>query len=169
MPGGGAIPINLVTCCSNESSFLSHLTFYTNAAYINGSVKFASVTSNSPLQGQSPYVINGGLGYESNNDLSVNLLYNRIGPRLRYRGINGAGRNIFEKPRDVLDFQISKRFMNKKFEIRLTVNDILANAFIWYYKYEENPSKIDYDSSKDRVMLNTNYGTTTSLSLKYSF
>ena len=154
---------------SSEANFLNHLSVYANAAYIKGSIKFADVTSNSPLQGQSPYVINGGLTYEDGNNFSANLLYNRIGPRLRFRAINGAGRNIFEKPRDVLDFQVSKKFLNQKFELRLTLNDILAQACTWYYKYEQNPSKINYNASTDRIMLQTNYGTTTSLSLKYSF
>ncbi len=94
-------------------SFFNQLTFYANAAYIKGSVQFAEVNIKSPLQGQSPYVLNGGLSYTSpGDDFSVNLLYNRIGSRLRYRAITSSGipggKNIFEKPRDVLDFQVAK-------------------------------------------------------------
>jgi outer membrane receptor for ferrienterochelin and colicin len=67
-------------------SFFQQLTFYTNAAYIKGSVQFNGLDINSPMQGQSPYLVNGGLNYTSPNDgFSVNFLYNRIGPRLRFR------------------------------------------------------------------------------------
>jgi len=151
------------------NSFFKHLTLYANAAYIKGSVKFADLTINSPLQGQSPYLINSGLTYAtSGDDFSVNLLYNRIGPRLRFRAINGASKNIFEKPRDVMDLQIAKKMLNNKFEVRLTVNDIFAQAYAWYYKFDPNPSNTKYDPSTDRLITSTKYGTTTTLSLKYN-
>ncbi|MGN6619350.1 MAG: TonB-dependent receptor domain-containing protein [Ilyomonas sp.] len=150
--------------------FFDHLTLYTNAAYIKGSVQFDGVKINSSMQGQSPYLINTGLTYATTgDDFSVNILYNRMGPRLKFRGINGAGRNIFEKPRDVIDVQLSKKILNNKLEARLTVSDILAQAYTWYYNYEANPSNIKYDASKDKIMLSSKYGTTTALSLKYNF
>jgi hypothetical protein len=151
------------------NSFFNHLMLYANAAYIKGSVKFADLTINSPLQGQSPYLINSGLTYAtSGDDFSVNLLYNRIGPRLRFRAISGASKNIFEKPRDVMDLQIAKKILNNKFEVRLTVNDIFAQAYAWYYKFDPNPSNTKYDPSTDRLITSTKYGTTTTLSLKYN-
>jgi len=151
------------------NSFFDHLTLYANAAYIKGSVKFADLTINSPLQGQSPYLVNSGLTYATNgDDFSVNLLYNRIGPRLRFRAINGASKNIFEKPRDLMDLQIAKKMLNNKFEVRLTVNDIFAQAYAWYYKFDPDPSNTKYDPSTDRLITSAKYGTTTTLSLKYN-
>jgi hypothetical protein len=153
----------------SNNNFFKNLTFYANAAYIKGSVQFADQTINSPLQGQSPYLVNGGLTYAINNDdFSVNVLYNRVGPRLRFRAVSGAAKNIFEKPRDVMDIQLSKKFFNKKLEARLTLTDVFAPAFVWYYKFEENPSKIDYNPSTDRILNSIKYGSTTSLSLRYS-
>src|SRR5262249_32285123 len=56
-----------------HGDFFNNLTFYANAAIIKGSVKFGDLTYNSPLQGQSPYLINGGLTYVSiHDDFSVN-------------------------------------------------------------------------------------------------
>ena len=137
--------------------FFNHLTLYTNAAYIKGSVKFGDLTINSPLQGQSPYLVNSGLTYSTDgDDLSVNILYNRIGPSLRFRAINGAAKNIFEKPRDVMDLQIAKKMLNNKLEVSLTVSDIFAKAYAWYYKFDPNPSNYKYDPSTDRIITATN-------------
>jgi hypothetical protein len=152
------------------NDFFNHLTFYVNAAYIKGSVKIDTVSINSPMQGQSPYLINGGLTYNSSkDDFSVNLLYNRIGPRLRFRAISGGALSIFERPRDVIDFQVAKRFYHQKFEVKLTVNDLLAQPFAWYYKFEPNPSNTNYKSADDRIIYSTTYGTTVILGLKYNF
>ena len=153
-----------------NASFFRRLAFYTNLAYIKGSVQFNGLKINSPLQGQSPYLINGGLSYTSdNNGFSVNALYNRIGPRLKFRAIGGAGKNIFEKPRDVLDVQASKRLLQDKLELKFTVSDIFAQAFTWYYKYDVDPSKTAYDASTDRIINTYKYGTTATISVRYSF
>ena len=150
--------------------FFQNLTLYANAALIKGSVKFGDLTYNSPLQGQSPYLINGGLSYiSSHDDFSVNILYNRIGPRLRYRAVNGAAMSIYEMPRDLLDFQVSKKILANKLEIKLTVGDILAQAFTLYYKFEPNPSNTEYNPSQDKIINTVNYGTTTTIALRYLF
>lgn len=152
------------------SDFLNHLAVYVNAAYIKGSVKIDTVSINSPMQGQSPYLINAGLTYSSfKDDFTVNLLYNRIGPRLRFRAMSGGAMNIFERPRDVVDFQVAKRFYHQKFEVKLTVNDLLAQPFAWYYKFDPNPSNTNYKSADDRIIYSTTYGTTVILGLKYNF
>ncbi|MCW3117996.1 MAG: TonB-dependent receptor, partial [Chitinophagaceae bacterium] len=150
--------------------FFNQLTFYTNASYIKGSVQFNGVTVNSPLQGQSPYLINGGLNYVSRDDgFSVNLLYNKIGPRLRFRAQIGGALNIFEKPRDVVDFQVSKKILKKKLEVKLTLSDLLAQPYQWYYKYDANASNINYKASEDKIITSNKFGTTAAISLRYSF
>jgi outer membrane receptor protein involved in Fe transport len=148
-------------------NFFNNLVFYTNLAYMKGSVKFGTVTFNSPLQGQSPYLVNAGLNYATkNDDLSINILYNRIGPRLKYRAVSGGALNIFEKPRDLVDAQISKKLLKNKMELKLTVSDIFAQPFAWYYKFESNPSKIAFDPSTDKIINSVKLGTTVFLSLK---
>lgn len=154
-----------------SQTFFNNLTLYVNAAYIKGSVKFDGQDLNSPLQGQSPYLINSGLTYTTSDDkTSLNLLYNRIGPRLKFRAQGGAGLNIFEKPRDVMDFQISRKFLSKnRLEAKLTVSDIFAQPFTWYYKYEVDPSNTNYKAADDKIINSIRYGTSASLSLRYSF
>jgi uncharacterized pyridoxamine 5'-phosphate oxidase family protein len=152
------------------SSFLDRFTIYANAAYIKGSVQFNGVAFNSPLQGQSPYLINTGLTYTATDDaFSVNVLYNRVGPRLKSRAQGGAALNIFEKPRDVMDVQVTKKFLHNRMEAKLTIADIFAQAYTWYYKYEPNPSNINYSAANDKVINSIRYGSTATLSLCYSF
>lgn len=153
-----------------NSGLFRNLTFSSNVAYIKGSVKFNDVQTNSPLQGQSPYLINAGLTYSSSSDgFSANLLYNRVGPRLRFRAVGGNALNIFERPRDVMDFQVSKRFLKNKLEAKITVNDIFAQAFNWYYKYDSQAKNVNYNSSEDKIITSIKYGTTTVLGIKYNF
>ncbi|HSB92608.1 MAG TPA: TonB-dependent receptor [Flavitalea sp.] len=153
-----------------NSGLFSNLTFSSNVAYMKGSVKFGNIESNSPLQGQSPYLINAGLSYASKNDgFSANILYNRIGPRLRFRAVGGNALNIFERPRDVVDLQISKRLFNNKLELKATVNDLLAQSFSWYYKYDANATNTNYKPGDDRIITSAKVGTTTVLGLKYNF
>ena len=150
------------------NDFFSHLTAYANAAYIKGGVKFNDGRSvDNPMQGQSPYLINAGLTYVADKeDWSVNVLYNRIGPRLKFRGSNGAALSIYENPRDVLDAQLTKKLFGGKVELKLTVSDILAQAFVWYYKIDENDTRLGYDPKKDKIITSTKFGTTATLGLR---
>ena len=153
-----------------QSGFLRQLTVYVNAAYIKGSVTFGGKDIRSPMQGQSPYLLNGGLSYSSrDNNFSVNLLYNRIGPRLRFRAVSEGALNVFEKSRDVLDFQVSKKLIGGKFEIKLTLSDLLAQPTAWYYKFGTDLSNIKYNSREDKIISSVRSGTTGTVSLKYSF
>lgn len=153
-----------------KGDFFNNLVFYANGAYMKGSVTFDTVSYNSPMQGQSPYLVNGGLNYSTDdNNISFNLLYNIIGPRLKFRAIGGAGKNIFEKPRNVLDFQVSKKLMHGNMELKLTISDIFAEPYTWYYKYQVDPTKLEYDPSQDRIVNTYKYGTTIYFAIRYNF
>jgi TonB-dependent receptor len=61
-----------------------------------------------PLQGQSPYVANLGLGYEQARlGTRVDLAYNSFGRRIEEVGTGGAG-NIYEEPFHRLDLTVSQ-------------------------------------------------------------
>lgn len=150
------------------SRFLDHLTVYANTAFIKGNVKFGDLSINSPMQGQSPYLVNGGLTYLSTDEgFAVNVLYNRIGPRLRFRAKGGGALNIFERPRDVLDFQVSKKLLKNRLELKLTVSDLFAQAFQWYYKYDPAASNTNYKASDDKIITAFKFGTTGTLSVRF--
>lgn len=59
------------------------------------------------LQGQSPYVLNLGIGYEPTTGTRVDLLYNSFGRRIEEVGTGGAG-DVYEEPFHRLDLTVSQ-------------------------------------------------------------
>ncbi|MDO4462452.1 MAG: TonB-dependent receptor [Bacteroidia bacterium] len=113
-----------------------------NAAWIHSSVEFprGSREQDRPMQGQSPYLINAGIFYNSDYSNSEEekpkgwtaaILYNTIGKR-----IIGVGRSVgsgetdvrvpdsYEMPRHQIDINVGKKIGN--LDIRLSMRDILA-------------------------------------------
>ncbi|HEY0271720.1 MAG TPA: TonB-dependent receptor, partial [Chitinophaga sp.] len=151
------------------SRVLERVVLYANAALINSKVTLQHVEKKTPLQGQSPYLVNGGLSYASpENDLTLNLLYNRIGQRLRFRGTAG-GLDTYEKPRDLLDFQVTKKVFHKKGEVKLNISDLLSQPVAWYYKFGNGNSGTAYKPGEDRIVNSFKPGTTFALAFRYSF
>ncbi|MEY2595532.1 MAG: hypothetical protein RI965_804 [Bacteroidota bacterium] len=148
------------------TKFFENLTFYTNLSYMLGNVTFNGTQINSPLQGQSPYIINGSLSYASEKEFTLSVLYNRVGPRLKFRAVQGAAFNIFEMPRDLIDFQASKKILKGKAEIKLAIVDLLAQPYRWFYKFDAAPKNNYFDASKDKFINSAKYGTGFNLGLK---
>lgn len=100
-----------------------------NASLINSNVVVSGLSDyNRYLQGQSPYLINAGLFYNlPETGIQANILYNIIGPRIYVIGDNVLSSNVFEMPRNVLDFNLSKTF--GKMEIKAGVQDLLNQPF----------------------------------------
>jgi hypothetical protein len=119
-----------------------------------------------PLYGQSPYLINAGFQY-NNGKWNVTALYNRIGPRLYLVGDpGGAGFfDLYEKPRNLVDVQVSRKLFADRAEFKLTVSDLLNNRFSFY----DNPSaKAAYNFGEgDRV--NYSYRPGTNISIGFSY
>lgn len=120
---------------------------------------------NRPLQGQSPYLINAGFQYDGTNGLNFSLLYNIIGQRLRFVGNQNFG-DIYEKPRNLLDFQVSKKILKQRGELRLTVSDIM-NQYILLYEKPLGKTKTAFDPNIDRVYSRFRPGTTFSIGFNY--
>ncbi len=109
-----------------------------NGALIHSRVKFddGSRHADRPMQGQSPYLINGGIFYRNDKaQLNVALLYNRIGKRLigvgRSEGSTASEDNArvpdsYEMPRNSLDLSISKKFFDGHLEVKANIRDILG-------------------------------------------
>lgn len=153
----------------NASAFINNLTAYSNASIIFSTVNLNSlvsdVTSRS-LQGQSPYLINAGLQYSNvKNDLSFNVLYNRIGQRISEVGYQGYP-DIYERGRNVLDFQVSKKLMKNNAELRLNLSDVLNEKVIFYQNLDGNTI---YHAAKDNLMNSAITGRGASLSFTYNF
>ncbi len=88
----------------------------TNYAWIDSQITLADknsdiqTSSQRPLQGQSPYVLNFQVGYDDDDrDIHAALLYNVFGERIVDVGVNGAP-DKYEQPRPSLDFVYSQGF-----------------------------------------------------------
>ncbi|MFN3300917.1 MAG: carboxypeptidase-like regulatory domain-containing protein [Sediminibacterium sp.] len=115
--------------------FIQDLTIVANATYIVSKIQLSEdeintgVNSKRPMMGQSPYIINGGLYYHNDSlDLSVSLLYNRIGERIVIVGIPGIP-EVYEMPRNIFDITITKG-IGKYVDIRFSIQDIFNNEFL---------------------------------------
>jgi hypothetical protein len=178
-----------------NSTLLDDLTLYSNIAIIKSlaDVSNFNTTSNTeksrPMQGQSPYVFNAGLQYlNKDNGWAAALNVNRVGSRIAFASseIKPA---IWENPRTLLDAQVSKSLYKNKIEIKLNIQNILAQNQIFYQNnYVEDVSQASalttltnsiftgdplnedgYDSSKDDVIWITKFGQTFSLTMTYNF
>ena len=136
-----------------------------NGTLIHSRVNFpaGSRYENRPMQGQSPYLVNTGLFYKNDKQqLSISLLYNRIGKRIigvgRSEGSTGSEDNArvpdsYEMPRDVFDFTISKKF-GSHWEIKANIRDILAQK-VSYKQFAE--AKNPDGSTREVVQITRQY------------
>ncbi len=126
---------------------LRNVTWTFNGALIHSMVKFRenSRHRDRPMQGQSPYLVNTGFFWNSENSgWQAAVLYNRIGKR-----IVGVGRNVgsaggestanvpdsYEMPRNVIDLSVSKS-LGKRTSIKLSVRDLL-NEKVFYNQIDD--------------------------------
>jgi len=153
------------------SEQFNDFTFSTNASYMKSKVKVSETvnkTGERPLQGQSPYLINAGLQYNSKaeNSMGVSLLYNRIGKRIWAVG-NVQDPDIYEKSRNVLDLQISKKFARSRAEVKLNYSDILNNKAIFYQKPRGTDPNAGFDEKTDHINISDRFGSTITLGFSY--
>jgi hypothetical protein len=151
-----------------EKTWLQNTIFYTNVAIIKSAVNIASLNLESkerPLQGQSPYLLNAGILYNTpGNEFAFSLLYNRTGERIADVGFAGYP-DIYERARDIIDLQFGKQ-IGKKGELKLNISDLLNQKTIFY----QNPdSRKNYSRKQDQVVNTVKYGTNISLAYTYNF
>ena len=136
----------------NEDGLLSKFTLSGNGAYMKSKVplglsKDSSTELSRPLQGQSPYIINGSLGYsDEHTGLSSTVSVNRIGERLVLGG-SALVPDVYDRERTVIDFQLAKTFLNNNVEIKFNVRDLLAQNITTYFDYDKTASF----TAKDRI------------------
>ncbi|MGL4629615.1 MAG: carboxypeptidase-like regulatory domain-containing protein [Leadbetterella sp.] len=137
-----------------------------NGAFINGNVQTGQGQTllERSLQGQSPYLINAALFYTSKKGLQANLLYNIIGKRIFVIGDDQISANIYEMPRNVLDFNMSKRLKNS-LELKLVVQDIFNQKF----RLVQDTDRNQIINNNDGVYQEYRRGTYTTLGISYKF
>ena len=114
-------------------------------------------TINRPMFGQAPYIINAISTFKSDSlGITATLSYNVQGPRLVITGVIKGIPDVYEMPRNTIDFKITKK-IGKHFNASLTARDILNTKVRRAYRM--NNGYIDYD--------NFRYGTNFMLSIAY--
>ncbi len=150
-----------------------------NGSLIKSKVKFdeSSTEDERPLQGQSPFLVNAGLFYQSEPlSLTAGLMYNIIGKRIVGIGLKSKSENstvnddipdMYEMPRNVLDFTVTKR-IGKQVEIAAAVKDIFSQDVV----YKQFPKFIDSDGvmhEREQTTRRYNPGRNISISAKFNF
>jgi TonB-dependent receptor len=144
-----------------------------NVSYIfnrvNGIGGINGITTNGesrPMQGQSPYLLNVSIQYDVEKyGLNTTLLFNQIGRRIAFVG-GDNNPAIWENPRPVLDFQIAKKVLHTRGEVKLNIADILNQQAIFYTDLNKNKK---YDSNADAFAIKRKYGSNVSISFAYNF
>jgi hypothetical protein len=90
---------------------LRRLTLFANGTLMKsditpGNTGISALTrSNRPMVGQSEYVVNTGLGYQSDGGFSATVLYNVAGRRILEAGAGGLP-DAYEEPRNLVDVAV---------------------------------------------------------------
>ena len=148
------------------SEALKNFTFQVNGAYINSRVQDASLALDRPLQGQSPYLLNGSLLYDhEKSGFTATLLYNQIGRRVTFVGSLDQP-DIYESTRPVFDFQVTKKLASNRAELRLNIQDILNQRL---YFYQNPDGNVNLNKNVDPYRLSRQFGTNISLVFGYNF
>ena len=137
----GSVPSNLLLTYTNpdkaslygieievRKKMTEWLDFYANTSLMTSEVNVNG--SKRQLQGQSNYIVNGGLNLHKKSN-TLNITYNRVGDRISAVGFQGYS-DIFENSRDVVDVVYLRKI--KKGEIKLAISDILAQPSKYYQK-----------------------------------
>lgn len=148
---------------------LKNFTFQANVAYIYSRVTDLGFDLDRSLQGQSPYVLNIGLLYDLEKiGLSSTLLFNQVGERIYLVGdkSGAAGTpDTYEAPRAVFDFQLAKKLIKNKAEIRLNISDLLNKT---QYFYQNRNNKTSFQKNEDAYRFTRQFGTAFNITFNYS-
>jgi len=116
------------------------------------------------MQGQSPYIINGGILYNWQKiRLQTSAMYNVIGPRIIIVGFTGYP-DIVEMPRHSLDLTFTKK-IGKYLEAKAGVQSLLKQDVIYLQDANE-----DSNYNKDDLELmryNTGSYYTAGINIKF--
>lgn len=163
-----------------SAPWLNNFTASTNLSYIYsrvdtknivGAVSTVGTKIDRPLQGQSPYIVNLSLMYNSKKSgWAASALYNRIGHRIAYVG-SATIPTTWENGRNIVDLQVSKQLFKGKGEIKLTISDLLNSPHTLYWNtdtkdaYKKGNSTVGLGN--DQIFQQYRTGTGASLGFVY--
>ena len=139
-----------------------------------------------PLYGQSPWIVNAGISYNS-KIVGANASYNRSGYRSYVVAVLPSMVE-FENGRNLVDLQLSVRMLKQKAEIKLNISNLLDETTFFYTNPtayggsvpgngSSEPTTFDringtdkYEKDKgDKISYRVKNGRTVSLTLTYKF
>jgi len=153
------------------TSTLQNFTFGFNFTYIQSQIDIdeeerqaiiindpTRTESTRPLNAQSPYILNTFLNYDQSAlGWKANLNFNIFGARLSEIGVPGAP-DVYEQPRPVLDFALSKEFGAKRqWRLSFRARNLLNPEFKFIQTFKGN----------DNIYRNFTIGRTYSLGIRY--
>jgi outer membrane receptor protein involved in Fe transport len=151
------------------SKFIRRTGLMFNASYMKSTISLGEVgggqSDNRPLQGQAPYLINGGVFFgDREKGYQINVLYNVVGPRIMFVGFDSYP-DIYEMPRSLLDISASYEF---KIGLSLTagISDILNAQTIWLQDGNANGK---LERKTDQRIQSFRPGSVYSVGVKYNF
>lgn len=156
-----------------DGKFWNNTTFSANTSLIKSTVDLDNSSNpydtKRPMQGQSPYLVNLSLTYaDAEADWSSTVLFNRIGQRIETVGAFGIP-DVYENGRSILDFQLSKKVMKKKGEIKINMANLLNTRQIFYNNVESKKENRAYKSSEDRIQWSNLFGSSFGIGFSYNF
>jgi outer membrane receptor protein involved in Fe transport len=179
---------------NDYTTLLDDFTLFSNIAVIKSEADVTGIKGTNPeeplrpLQGQSPYVLNSGLQYMNKDSgliLSANI--NRSGNRIYIVGSKEKDA-IWEKGRTFIDMQVAKSFLKNKLELKLNIQNVLAQDLIFYQNNYRNTVEYGsletlanhvftgdfhyqdgYNKADDDIIWLTKFGRSFSLTATYNF
>lgn len=163
---------------TREKSILNKFTLSANASFTESKVQILDTISfippnefrnNDPLQGQSPFVVNGSLNFTDNKlGISTTVSANKFGDRILIKGVALPQPlpNLLEKGRTVIDFQFAKLFLKNQLEVKLNIRDLLAQDIFLYRDFNEKSSTL---TNTDQIFSVYKAPTTVSIGVSYKF
>lgn len=151
---------------------LNNLSLVANASLISSKVTFSegSWERNRAMQGQSPYLVNAGLYYDSEkNGLRGSVLYNRIGKRivflgLVYQDISQDIPDIYEMPFNSIDISVSKK-IGKKIDLGFGIKNLLDDTIL-FKQFPQFKNAAGELQSREQVTRSFKQGRNISISIK---
>lgn len=136
-----------------DKTLFGQFTLYGNVTYIKSTIDLQGQTNTfnakRPMQGQSPYIVNMGVQWDSKNEKWIaTAMVNRYGERI-YNVGTATLPDIYEKARTVVDMQISRKLAKDRLEVKLSVQDLLAQDLLYFFDYDSNKK---YGEAEDRVV-----------------
>ncbi|MBD2770503.1 TonB-dependent receptor [Hymenobacter sp. BT664] len=143
-----------------NTSGLKNLSVVFNASLIKSQVSLGdnivAWNKKRALQGQSPYVFNGGLYYQTpDNSWQLAALYNVFGPRILFAGSDQYP-DVVELPRHTVDLSLTKT-LSSRFALNAGVQDLLNQKVNLVQDYENNKKYTAADPSLSSYARGTYY------------